>query len=166
MRMLVSIGSNIDPARYVPRAVQALRARFSVLAVSPVYETAPVGDANQADFWNLVALIESDEPAADVQHALHEIEDSLGRTRDPARRFGPRTADLDLVLVEGEAGTFDSFVLPSPLVASEPFVAVPAADVAPDLLHPTLGVTLADVARTVLALSDARPRRVAVEIPT
>ena len=54
MRMFVSLGSNIEPRQNLTRALAELRRRFRVTAVSPVYRTAPVGDANQPDFWNLV----------------------------------------------------------------------------------------------------------------
>lgn len=163
MRMFVSIGSNIEPRHNLTRALTELRRRFRVTAVSPVYRTAPVGDANQPDFWNLAVEIENDEPQK-VPGALRFIEEILGRHRDPQRPYGPRSVDLDLVLVEGLAGNFGAVELPSPLVAKESFVAVPLADLAPALSHPVLKITLAELARTLVAKDPLPPRPLAVEL--
>jgi 2-amino-4-hydroxy-6-hydroxymethyldihydropteridine diphosphokinase len=135
MRMFILLGSNIDPRQSLARALAELRRRFKVTAVSPVYRTAPVGDANQPDFWNLAVELDNDEPPQKVQGALRFIEEILGRHRDAQRPYGPRSVDLDLVLVEGLAGSFGALELPSPLVAKESFVAVPLADLAPALSH-------------------------------
>jgi 2-amino-4-hydroxy-6-hydroxymethyldihydropteridine diphosphokinase len=164
MRMFVSLGSNIEPRQNLTRALVELRRRFRVTAVSPVYRTFPVGDTNQADFWNLVAEIENDEPPQKVQGALRFIEEILGRHRDFQRPFGPRSVDLDLVLVEGLSGSFGAVELPSPLVAKESFVAVPLADLAPTLAHPVLKIPLGELARTVLAKDPHPPRPLAVEL--
>lgn len=163
MRMFVSIGSNIEPRHNLTRALAELRRRFRVTAVSPVYRTAPVGDANQPDFWNLAVEIENDEPQK-VPGALRFIEEILGRHRDPQRPYGPRSVDLDLVLVEGLAGNFGAVELPSPLVSKEPFVAVPLADLAPALSHPVLKITLAELARTLVAKDPHPPQPLAVEL--
>jgi len=164
MRMFVSLGSNIEPRQNLTRALVELRRRFRVTAVSPVYLTAPVGDTNQADFWNLIVEIENDEPPQKVQGALRFIEEILGRHRDLQRPFGPRSVDLDLVLVEGLAGGFGAVELPSPLVAKEPFVAVPLADLAPTLAHPVLKISLGELARTLVAKDSHPPRPLAVEL--
>ena len=164
MRMFLSLGSNIEPRENLTRALAELRRRFRVRAISPVYRTAPVGDANQPDFWNLAVEIENDEPPQKVQGALRFIEEILGRHRDPQRPYGPRSVDLDLVLVEGLAGSFGALELPSPLVAKEPFVAVPLADLAPTLPHPVLKITLGELARTLVAKDPHPPRPLAVEL--
>ena len=159
-RMFVSLGSNVRPEANVPCAVDELRRAFHVVAVSRAYRTAPVGDADQPDFWNLAAEIESALPPGQVQAQLREIEDRLGRVRDPRRPFGPRTADLDLVLVEGVSGRFGALELPSPLLEREAFVAVPVAELAPDMPHPVLGAPLADLAREASARASRPPQPV------
>src|SRR5208337_4232516 len=104
MRMFVSLGSNIRPRHFLPRAVAELRQRFHLLSISPIYRTVPAGDADQPDFLNLAVELESELPPEQVQAALREIEAILGRERDPSRPCGPRTADLDLVLIPGVVG--------------------------------------------------------------
>lgn len=164
MRMFILLGSNIDPRENLARALGELRRRFNVKAVSPVYRTAPVGDANQPDFWNLAVEMDNDEPPQKVQGALRFIEEILGRHRDVQRPYGPRSVDLDLVLVEGLAGSFGALELPSPLVAKESFVAVPLADLAPKLSHPVLKISLGELARTLVAKDPHPPRPLAVEL--
>jgi 2-amino-4-hydroxy-6-hydroxymethyldihydropteridine diphosphokinase len=164
MRMFILLGSNVEPRQNLVRALAELRRRFKVTAVSPVYRTAPVGDANQPDFWNLAVEMDNDEPPQKVQGALRFIEEILGRHRDPQRPYGPRTVDLDLVLVEGLAGSFGALELPSPLVAKESFVAVPLADLAPKLSHPLLNITLGELARALVTKDPHAPRSLAVEL--
>lgn len=164
MRMFILLGSNVEPRQNLARALAELRRRFKVTAVSPVYRTAPVGDTNQPDFWNLAVEMDNDEPPQKVQGALRFIEEILGRHRDPQRPFGPRSVDLDLVLVEGLAGSFGALELPSPLVAKEPFVAVPLADLAPKLSHPFLKITLGELARALVTNDPHPPRSLAVEL--
>ncbi len=162
--MFVLLGSNIEPSAHLERALGELRTRFEVSAVSPVYRTAPVGDSDQPDFWNVAVELRDDRDPAEVQRVLHAIEDLLGRRRDPARPSGPRTADLDLVFVEGAAGRFADLDLPSPLLERHAFVAVPVADLAPRLVHPLLGVPLATLAARTVAQAGAPPQRLAVEL--
>ena len=164
MRAFLSLGSNIEPRRHLALALAELRRRLALVAVSPVYRTAPVGDDDQPDFWNLAAELATDEPPLALHRELRAIETALGRRRDPARRSGPRSVDIDLVLVAGLAGRFGELELPSPLVEREAFVAVPLAAIAPELRHPTTGVTLASLARATVARAARPPELVQVEL--
>ncbi len=164
MRAFVSLGSNIEPRRHLSQALAEMKRRFEVTAVSPVYLTAPVGDSEQPDFWNLAAEIESELGPVEIQRELYEVEHLMGRRRDPRRPFGPRTIDLDLVLVEGRTGTFGPLELPAPQLARCSFVAVPLADLAPDLVHPVLGVAMKDLASRLAAANRRPPQRVTAEL--
>jgi len=159
-RAFVLFGANIQPERHVVRAMALLRASFPVVAVSPVYRTAPAGDPDQEDFLNVAVELRTSAPPQMIHERLREIEALLGRRRDPTRPLGPRTADLDLVLVEGLVGTFGAVELPHPTLADQAFALVPLADLAPELPHPTLGVPLADLARRAVAGSPRPPVRV------
>ena len=164
MRMFLSIGSNVEPRKNLALALVELARRFEVVAVSPAYRTAPVGDADQPDFWNLAAELATEETPQRVHRELRAIENALGRRRDPARPFGPRTVDLDLVLAGGLAGRFGDLELPSALVQREAFVAVPLADIAPEFPHPLLGTTMAELARAALATAASPPEPLDVEL--
>ena len=164
MRVFLSIGSNVEPRKNLALALTELGRRFELVAVSPVYRTAPVGDADQPDFWNLAAELATDEPPPMVHRELRAIEDALGRKRDPSRPFGPRTVDIDLVLAGTLTGRFGDLELPSGLVEKEAFVAVPLADIAPDFPHPVLGATIGELARAAVASTARPPEPVATEL--
>lgn len=160
-RVFVLFGSNIEPRRNFARAVRLLGAHFPVVGVSGAFLTAPVGDTAQDDFVNAAIELRSDDTPDRIQVVLHEIESLMGRRRDPERPLGPRCVDLDLVFVDDTVGTFGFLELPAPVLAVESFAAVPVAALAGGLVHPLLGVSLAELARKLAAAAPRPP----VEIP-
>lgn len=142
-RAYLSLGSNLQPERHLRDAIAALRAQFGAVLLSPVYRTRAVGFAG-ADFLNAAALIDTDlEPQA-LNDWLHALEDAHGRDRS-GPRHGDRTLDIDIVL-------FDDRVLDGPghLRIPRPelqhaFVLKPLADIAPDVVVPGTGRTLAQL---------------------
>lgn len=144
--VLVLLGSNIEPERHIPQAKAELAALLGRCSFSRIYVTEPVGDPDQPPFWNVAARGFTDLEVGDLQHQLAALEARHGRTRDPNRPCGPRTLDLDLLLYGQTVGRFGSVELPAPLLAREAFVLVPAAEVAPEWVHPVLGQPLAQLA--------------------
>ena len=142
-RAYLSLGSNIDPERNLDAAIDALRARFGAIAVSPVYRSAAVGFDGPA-FLNLAVGIDTDlEPAA-LDAWLHALEDRHGRRRD-GPRYSSRTLDVDIVL-------FDDRVVRGPghleiprAELAQAFVLVPLADIAPAARDPVSGRTMAEL---------------------
>ncbi len=136
----LSLGSNIAPDANLRSAVHALRKRFGALLLSPVYRTSAVGFAG-ADFLNAAALIDSDLDAPALNDWLHALEDAHGRDRSGAR-FSDRPLDIDIVF-------YDDLVLAGVGHLQIPrdelrhaFVLKPLADIAPDFVHPQLGLSL------------------------
>lgn len=138
-RAYLSLGSNIDPARNLCAAIEALRARFGAVALSPIYRSPAVG-FDGADFLNAAAAIDSDLAPAALAAWLREQEARQGRRRGEAR-YASRPIDLDLLLY-GDA-VREVPPLPRPELATDAFVLRPMADLAPTLRHPLLGVDLA-----------------------
>ena len=137
----LSLGSNQDAADHLRRAIAALRARFGAGALSPVYRTRAVGFEG-ADFLNAAMVIETDLPPRALNDWLHALEDAHGRERH-GPRFGDRTLDIDIVL-------FDDLLLDGPGHLQLPraelrhaFVLKPLADIAPDVIVPGDGRSLA-----------------------
>ncbi|MFI0795392.1 2-amino-4-hydroxy-6-hydroxymethyldihydropteridine diphosphokinase [Micromonospora rubida] len=135
-RALLSLGSNLgDRLAHLRSAVDTLGE--AVLLVSGVYETPPWGDTDQPAYLNAVALVE--DPAADPRDWLaraRAAERRAGRQRDPQRRFGPRTLDVDVVAVWDDAGepvrSDDSeLTLPHPRAHLRAFVLRPWIDIQP-----------------------------------
>jgi len=131
-RAVLSVGSNLgDRLGTLQGCVQAI-ARLpdtDVLAISPVYETAPVGGPAQPDYLNAVLLVRTGMPPRDLLGAVHRIEADFGRVR--AERFGPRTLDIDIVDYSGEVSADPELTLPHPRAHERAFVLVPWHDIEP-----------------------------------
>ena len=121
--ILLSIGSNIAPGRWVPRSLALLHTRFEVLAISPLYDVPPVGDPTQPPFVNLAVRARTDLAPHALRAACRHVEERCGRVRS-ADRFAPRTLDLDPVFAAGEEGHAD--------LRDHAYVLVPCSDVWPD----------------------------------
>jgi dihydroneopterin aldolase / 2-amino-4-hydroxy-6-hydroxymethyldihydropteridine diphosphokinase len=151
-RVFVSLGSNVDPERNLVEAVRRLAACCHLLAVSPVYETRPVGKIEQPNFLNAAALIETVLDAAQFKdQVLRAIEDELGRVRT-ADKNAPRTVDLDISLFDDQVLDLDNRHIPDPETVRFAHIARPLADLAPEFCHPETGQTLLQIAQ---ALPDA-----------
>ncbi len=140
----VAMGSNLgDRDANLAVGLAALRATegVEVIAVSPLYETDPVGPPPQGPYLNgAIELATSLSPDALLERLL-EIEVSRGRTRGPDRN-APRTLDLDLLLYGDRKLAGPDLEVPHPRLADRPFVLEPLCDLAPNLVHPALGETI------------------------
>jgi 2-amino-4-hydroxy-6-hydroxymethyldihydropteridine diphosphokinase len=131
-RAYVGLGSNLgDRLATLDAAVRALDAdtQTHVMAVSRVYETAPVGGPEQGPYLNAVAVLETDRSPYGLLDLLQATEAGLGRVR--AERWGPRTADLDLLLYDGPPVDSAELTVPHPRARERAFVLVPLCDVDP-----------------------------------
>lgn len=143
----ITLGSNILPEQYLPRAVKELSALGEVGAVSQVWQSPPVGDENQADFCNgAVHLLTGLGPVA-LKQSLRVIENRLGRVRDPNNKNAARTIDLDIALYDSLVLETSQMCIPDPEIPKRPFLAVPLAELDGRFLHPILNQTLEDLAR-------------------
>ncbi|UCE86557.1 MAG: 2-amino-4-hydroxy-6-hydroxymethyldihydropteridine diphosphokinase [Deltaproteobacteria bacterium] len=147
----VALGSNLgDRARHLARAVRALREIPEVcgVEVSALYETDPIGPPPQGAYLNAVARLATRlAPHALLAHLLR-IESRAGRVRGPERNL-PRTLDLDLLLYGQRTLRTPELEVPHPRLHERGFVLEPLCDLAPELLHPTLGETIEVLARRV-----------------
>jgi 2-amino-4-hydroxy-6-hydroxymethyldihydropteridine diphosphokinase len=158
-RAILSIGSNLgDRYANLQGAVERLGA--SVLLVSGVYETPPWGDTAQPPYLNAVVLVVDPqaEPAAWLDRA-RAAENAAGRIREPARRFGPRTLDIDVIAVWADDGTpvrsdDPELTLPHPRAHQRAFVLKPWLDLQPYAELPGQG-RLTDLLTTPVLAVDA-----------
>ena len=142
----IALGSNIEPERNLAAAVRLLAGRCKLIALSPVYQTRPVGKTDQSDFLNAAALIETElGPAALKAQVLQTIERTLGRVRS-ADKNAPRPIDLDITLFNDQVLDVGHRHIPDPDLLCYPHIAVPMADLAPQYVHPESGQTLLEIA--------------------
>jgi 2-amino-4-hydroxy-6-hydroxymethyldihydropteridine diphosphokinase len=134
-RAVLGLGSNIgDRLAHLQGAVDAMTDAGRVVAVSPVYETDPVGGPEQADFLNAVVVVHTVLSAHALLDLAHATEARFARVRD--QRWGPRTLDVDLVAMGDEVIDDSEIVVPHPRAAERAFVLVPWLAVDGDAAFP------------------------------
>jgi 2-amino-4-hydroxy-6-hydroxymethyldihydropteridine diphosphokinase len=153
----IALGSNLaspfgDPAANLQEALKRIESLGHVRAVSSFYSTAPVGFADQPDFLNAALLLETELEPLELMRALLAIERAMGRDRATAIAKGPRIIDLDLLLLDdvvlataGGPNGEPALTLPHPAMAQRRFVLEPLAEIAPQMLHPISGLTIAEL---------------------
>lgn len=139
----VGLGSNLassagEPAATVAAATDALATIGEIVGRSQLFRTEAVGDEDQPAFVNAVAGLCTDEEPEKLLERLLRIERSFGRNRATGIAKGPRTLDLDLLLMGDLIYESPTLVVPHPELARRRFVLAPLAEIAPELLHPVL----------------------------
>jgi 2-amino-4-hydroxy-6-hydroxymethyldihydropteridine diphosphokinase len=151
-RAVLSIGSNLgDRLGTLQGCVQAIGRlpETDVLAVSPVYETAPVGGPIQPDYLNAVLIVATVLTPHDLLAATQRIEADFGRVR--AERFGPRTLDIDIIGYDEQISDDPVLTLPHPRAHERAFVLVPWHEIDPTASLPGRGPVATLLAGALLA---------------
>ncbi len=146
LHVVIGFGANLgDPPASFADALEGLGRIGEVVSVSRVWRTRAVGP-DQPDYCNAAALIDWPGGPTNLLRACLGLEASAGRNRDAEDRWGPRILDLDLLIVRDLVWRSPELELPHPRFHERAFALVPAAEVAPDWLHPTTGRTIAELA--------------------
>jgi 2-amino-4-hydroxy-6-hydroxymethyldihydropteridine diphosphokinase len=163
-RAYLSIGSNLGGrAENCIIAVARLAHKVQVLNVSDIYETEPWGKTDQPEFMNAAVEIETQLPPRELLAACKTIEDAMGRK--PGERWGPRVIDLDILLYEDLIVEDENLILPHPHMHERRFVLQPLADIAPQVRHPVLRKTAAELLQD-LGAEGGRVRKVGMDSAT
>lgn len=144
-KLYLSLGSNEgDREQLLRSAIDAIgRLIGPVDGISPLVETEPWGFESPHPFVNAALSVETSLPAMDVLERTQSIERQLGRRRKSiAGRYEDRPIDIDLLLYGDLVLTSERLTLPHPLLPERLFVLEPLAEIAPQILHPTLGKTI------------------------
>ena len=169
-RVVIGLGSNVgDRLAHLEEAIARLRddRELFVLRASAAYETAPEGGPPQGDYLNAAVLVVTSLAGRAILDRTLAIERELGRDRTAETRWGPRTIDLDLLWIEGEALDEEGLQVPHPRLHERAFALRPLLDVAPDAVDirtgqafaslPAASVTLNAVSAPLTRLSNPGP---------
>jgi 2-amino-4-hydroxy-6-hydroxymethyldihydropteridine diphosphokinase len=142
----IALGSNLgNRAEALSSAVGHLSSLGRLVALSSLYETEPVGYHDQPAFLNAVVALETQLEPLPLLRGLLAIERQVGRDRSLGALKGPRTLDLDLLLMGDWIVAGEELTLPHPELDQRRFVLAPLAEIAPELRHPESNQTMAEL---------------------
>ena len=143
----IGIGGNLgDPYENCMKAVEIIKEQpfCEIKALSPFYRTQPVGIEGDNWFINAVLSINTSLSSGELIEMLLDIEKEMGRTRS-AIRWESRIIDLDVLLFGNDIINDKNLIVPHPRMHLRRFVMAPMADIAPELVHPVLGKSMAEI---------------------
>lgn len=140
----LGLGSNLgDRAHNLDRAVSLLERVAAPVVVSSVYETRPWGYADQPNFLNLACRVETALSPEELLGAVQAVEVLIGR--EPTFRYGPRLIDVDILLYGDRIIDTNDLRVPHPSLFERAFALAPLAEIAPELVHPELGLSVREL---------------------
>jgi 2-amino-4-hydroxy-6-hydroxymethyldihydropteridine diphosphokinase len=137
------LGSNLGNKRqFIESAIAAIRdeKKISMIRISSIIETTPVGNIHQPDFLNCIIRCESELGPSELMHTLLRIERNLGRER--REKWGPRTIDCDILFFNDEIIDTDTLKIPHPEIMNRPFILQLMNELAPEFIYPKLNKSM------------------------
>src|SRR3989338_6262343 len=160
--IFIGLGTNLgNKEENLKHAIEEIKKVAEVLVCSPVYETEPIGLANQPLFYNQIIEIRTTLNPEALLVALKDIEKNMGRVS--TIRNGPRSIDCDILYYENRIVETEILLIPHPRAAERAFVLVPLANIAPEFQDP---IQKKSIQQLVKELPEEEKRKVKQIVPT
>lgn len=142
----LGLGSNIGNKKaHLERALEHITGFMTILRVSSLYETAPVGNLNQDWFLNAVIEVDAEQSPRELMDVLLGLESDMGRCRETLG--DPRTIDMDILFFNSKIVEREDLQIPHPRLRERRFVLEPLMELCPQFVHPVLKITVTDMTR-------------------
>jgi len=159
------LGSNLgEREENLCQALTLLSLKVNLEEVSSIYETEPIGYKEQPLFLNLVCRITTNLPPGELLHLAKDIETKMGRV--PSFSNAPRPIDIDILFYEDKIMETPNLTIPHPRLHDRAFILIPLAEIAPNLIHPKLGKSIAQLAKDVKGRKGVRKYKGGLDVPT
>src|SRR5581483_4145004 len=153
--IFLALGSNLgNRLENLHNAVKHLAPFAQISRASSIYETEPWGITEQPRFLNMVVESETTLAPDELLGVVKTVERNLGRTE--TIRYGPRMIDIDILFYDDVIYKSGTLEIPHPRLSERRFVLVPLNDIAPDLLHPSMRVTVRELHARLPDTGDVR----------
>lgn len=146
----LSLGSNLgEREKFIKLAISEIGERIGrVTKISKNYETEPWGFNSTNRFINVAIEVNTQLSPQDVSYFVHKIEEDLGRVRSSKAGYEDRVIDIDILIYDDFVFESETLTLPHPKMHLREFVIDPLCEIAPNLLHPVMGITIKDISMT------------------
>lgn len=147
----LSLGSNLgEREKFIKLAISEIGERIGrVTKISKNYETEPWGFNSTNRFINVAIEVNTQLSPQDVSYFVHKIEEDLGRVRSSKAGYEDRVIDIDILIYDDFVFESETLTLPHPKMHLREFVIDPLCEIAPNLLHPVMGITIKDISMTL-----------------
>ena len=148
VKVYLGLGSNLgDREANLRRALRDLTPSITLVKSSSVYETEPWGYEDQPQFLNCACSVLTQLSPQELIDAIKKVESAMGR--QPTFPYGPRVIDVDILFYGDLLIDQESLVVPHPRLLERAFVLIPLVEIAPELVHPQLGLTVSELLERV-----------------